>query len=79
MCSASDFLSVENKIKDENKQGRRYYDRGHSVLQYRHNLAVTLPPEVEDRFSLVPGLDIAHFSIEENRVIITFSRKGVEI
>jgi hypothetical protein len=65
------FLNVETT-----KGKRRYRKKEHVVLEYRHNLAITLSPEVADRFSLVVGLDYCIQEIHGDEVVLKFYRKG---
>jgi hypothetical protein len=65
------FLNVETT-----RPKRRYRKNEHAIFEYRHNLAVTLSPEVADRFSLVAGLDYCVQDIDGNKVMLSFYRKG---
>lgn len=66
-----DYITIES-----NELKRRYRNNRHVVFKYRHNIAITLPPEIEDRLGLLPGLDCAMAALEGNRVVLTFHRLG---
>ena len=56
---------------------KKYYPKEHVIFQKsRRSMAITIDPQVADRFGLVPGLDIAHYTIEGDKVILRFSRRG---
>ncbi|HEV8406246.1 MAG TPA: hypothetical protein VGQ13_10135 [Nitrososphaera sp.] len=69
--ASQDFLNVQTK-----RPKRRYRKKEHTVFEYRHNLAITLSPEVADRFTLVAGLDCCLQEIQGDVVILRFYRKG---
>lgn len=39
-------------------------------------MGITIDPRVAEKFGLVPGLDAAHYTIDGDKVILTFSRRG---
>jgi hypothetical protein len=69
------FSTVDLNSRHESVD-RKSYNKERVIFQKgRRNLAITIDPEVCDKFGLVPGLDAAHFTIEGHNVVLTFSRR----
>lgn len=70
-------VSLDEFIKVESKPKRRYRQNEHVVFEHRRGrLAISLSPQAIDRFSLVAGLDYCIQTLEGDKVILTFHRKG---
>jgi hypothetical protein len=74
-------LAIENQrgldiSSRQQPRARKYYHKEHVLFQRsRRNLAVTIDPEIVDRYGSVAGLDSARFHVEGEKVTITFTRR----